>query len=779
MKQKDVQNIISYSDALKNGVTIGRAWQDNMTNCSVAAKQYVLNAKEIGKSTEEMVDGLKEVPKVSSVGEIALKGLSIAGNMLAFMAISKGVQLAVTAFDNYIHRAEKANEATEEAISTYEDISSEVESLKSKLSDLDRQTNELDPITDAEDIENLKAETAELEKQLAIMEEKQRIAGSEADKEAQKSLGMTQASRYKTVTTYDGFAGVEMQETAYVTKDEELLNAIAAYDEYKNKVDAASQALADMSESDKYTKKEWDAQNEIVSEYSKKMKDARSHANKLAQTINEQKTALNGDTEASKNLIASTDNAIDKYNEWLGEINGTTDALAEQAKAASDVGTSKEPKWNFSATIEKLDTVKEKLDILDKTYAKLYDSGASIRFEDYSSITEAFKDVEGLNIDSYVKQLQDAGQDAGQVRSVIGSLIDEYLGLSGVLDNVHEGNQKLITSFLEEKGIANANEIVTAELAAQQLHLKLNMDESTDSICRQVSNLLEQEHASGLACSALYNLVAEETVFSATDLGVSGKIMQLSELAQAFGITADSIHSAQAYIDAARFAGRYGGKASADAVLQDMDSYYQDKIAEKFGSIDAIYNGNPNTPKASGPSGKSQKEAEKDILSDLNSEMDKYQSKLKAVRDARETYNRHGRISLDQAQDILDADFKLLAAYGDEEAALESLGKAKLNEMQIQLARNAIHTINSITTEAAAVQYLAGANENLADATLDATEQALKQAVAFAKTRGDMQGAAAETILQGYQNGAQMLAQVDFSFDPSKAEKTAKNGRKY
>ncbi len=126
-----------------------------------------------------------------------------------------------------------------------------------------------------------------------------------------------------------------------------------------------------------------------------------------------------------------------------------------------------------------------------------------------------------------------------------------------------------------------------------------------------------------------------------------------------------------------------------------------------------------------------------------------------------------------------NADFKLLAAYGDEEAALESLGKAKLNEMQIQLARNAIHTINSITTEAAAVQYLAGANENLADATLDATEQALKQAVAFAKTRGDMQGAAAETILQGYQNGAQMLAQVDFSFDPSKAEKTAKNGRKY
>lgn len=153
--------------------------------------------------------------------------------------------------------------------------------------------------------------------------------------------------------------------------------------------------------------------------------------------------------------------------------------------------------------------------------------------------------------------------------------------------------------------------------------------------------------------------------------------------------------------------------------------------------------------------------------------MDEYQSKLKAIKEARETYNEHGKISIDQAQEILDADFKLLAAYGDEEAALEDLGRAKLNEMQIQLARNAIDTINSITTEAEATQYLAGANANLAGTSLAATEAMLQQAVAAAKLRGEMQGTAAETILQGYQNGAMMLGQVDFSFDSTEVEKTA------
>lgn len=80
LTQKDVQAIISYSNALKNGASVGQAWSTNMTNCSVAAKQYVVDAKKAGKSTDEMVSGLSKIPKVTNLASVGLKGLATGGD---------------------------------------------------------------------------------------------------------------------------------------------------------------------------------------------------------------------------------------------------------------------------------------------------------------------------------------------------------------------------------------------------------------------------------------------------------------------------------------------------------------------------------------------------------------------------------------------------------------------------------------------------------------------------------------------------------------------------
>ena len=383
------------------------------------------------------------------------------------------------------------------------------------------------------------------------------------------------------------------------------------------------------------------------------------------------------------------------------------------------------------------------------------------------ALNETFGTLDGYQ--EFVTTLGSSSATADQAKASIAKLMDSYLQQNLRLDSCTKAQQKYVTSQLQAIGIINSEELVTKELAFQEAESALRKYDLANASTEAMQSMLLEAQGASLTKGEIYSLAAAEIAYGNNGLDFSGKIEQLKVLAKAYGSTALEAMAATA---ADRVANNHG---TYESVMDDLMAEWnkvKDSSEIKWEPVNISSGASPK-PAAQ------ESEKEKDILSDLNSEMDKYQSKLKAVRDARETYNRHGRISLDQAQDILDADFKLLAAYGDEEAALESLGKAKLNEMQIQLARNAIHTINSITTEAAAVQYLAGANENLADATLDATEQALKQAVAFAKTRGDMQGAAAETILQGYQNGAQMLAQVDFSFDPSKAEKTAKNGRKY
>jgi hypothetical protein len=85
LNQKDIQAIINYANALKDGANLGKAWKDSISNCSVAAKQYVLDAKKAGKSTDELVDGLKNVPKTAKAATVATKALSVALNMVAFL----------------------------------------------------------------------------------------------------------------------------------------------------------------------------------------------------------------------------------------------------------------------------------------------------------------------------------------------------------------------------------------------------------------------------------------------------------------------------------------------------------------------------------------------------------------------------------------------------------------------------------------------------------------------------------------------------------------------
>ena len=354
-----VEGVSSQSAWYRTMLSSSRSAQalfDNENNLIRTNNGLILSEEALTRATNTMTIGAK-------AGKVALQALATAGNMLIGWAIIKGIELAVTALDNWIHRVEKAEEATREAIDTFKSISSEVESLDSKIKELNDQINKLDPITDAEDIENLKLETEELNTQLAILKEKQRIAESDADKAAQESLKMTQASRYQLEERESAYGGVEVG-AAYVTKDEELLNAIEAYEKYKLKVEEANKALAEMAETGKYSQKEWREQEQIVSSYSNKMEEARSYANELRLEIDEQAQGLNGNTEASQKLLDTIDNATSQYDEWLNAINGTTDALNEQTDVAQGVAIETAISFSIGDHEEAIDNIQSTISIL-------------------------------------------------------------------------------------------------------------------------------------------------------------------------------------------------------------------------------------------------------------------------------------------------------------------------------------------------------------------------------------------------------------------------------
>ncbi len=372
-------------------------------------------------SVEGLSAHLKATGKSFNFAAVKATLLNTALNAGIFLVASLAIQGIAKALDNYIHRVEKANEATQEAIDTFKSITSEVESLEDKFAELNEQRKSLDPITDAEDIENLKLETEELNTQLAILKEKQRIAESDADKAAQRSLGMTETSRYQIEERESAYGGVEVG-AAYVTKDEELLNAIRAYEEYKTKVDEANKVLTEMSESQEYTQKEWNEQEQIVATYSARMEEARSHANELRLEIDEQVQGLNGNTEASKKLLDTVNNATAQYDEWLDAVNGTTVALQEQSEAEGEVSEiakdiTFDQAWADSFTSEN-DAVKE----LGNNLLELAEQGRlTIETFNNADSTGYFKNL-GISADEAISKINKLVDESKQLSSMSGQI---------------------------------------------------------------------------------------------------------------------------------------------------------------------------------------------------------------------------------------------------------------------------------------------------------------------------------------------------------------------
>ncbi len=414
----------------------------------------------------------------------ALKGLWATMIANPIIMLTTLTSAAVMAYQTYKQHVVEAAEATKEAIETFESISSEVEALEGKLSDLNEQINQLDPITDAEDIENLQLETEELEKQLAILKEKQRIAESDADKAAQKSLGMTEASRYKTEERESAYGGVESG-AAYVTKDEELQNAIEAYEKYKAKVDEANDALANMAKTGDYTKEEWKEQEQIVSTYSEKMEDARAHANELAVSLDEQKQGLNGSTDASQTLLTKIEGVITQYDQWLKKINGTTEALEEQAEAEEEVSeTAKsisfEQAWADSFTSESEAVKKLGDDLLG-----LAEKGRLSK--------RAFEEVDS-NAGGYFKNL---GISADEAVDRINKLVDEAKQLSSMSSQISSMAEALGTK--KENGFVDADTLAGFDVEVRGLDSwdrfqeVLGSTTSSYKECQEAANALATE----------------------------------------------------------------------------------------------------------------------------------------------------------------------------------------------------------------------------------------------------------------------------------------------
>lgn len=274
--------------------------------------------------------------------------------------------------------------------------------------------------------------------------------------------------------------------------------------------------------------------------------------------------------------------------------------IEETKNAASEETT-----ISFSDTMTQLDDIKSKLSAVDQVYAKLFDEDASINFDDYSSLYDTFKDIEGLDIGSYIEQLQEAGQDQEKVQSTINSLVGTYLQLSGVLDTVNDSNKDLIVSMLQEQGIANADAIVTETLAAKKAYAAITSKDLADATAEDIVQMLRENVVTEETKNQIVSYYLEKEYASGVTLDTSNDVEQLMTLISALGGATSALsiyyHMLNGGLNVSEFGGNGGMSGKDGQYAKQMAQVQAEKEIEKI-KQDTLSSINSSTPNFSGGS---------------------------------------------------------------------------------------------------------------------------------------------------------------------------------
>lgn len=137
-------------------------------------------------------------------------------------------------------------------------------------------------------------------------------------------------------------------------------------------------------------------------------------------------------------------------------------------------------------------------------------------------------------------------------------------------------------------------------------------------------------------------------------------------------------------------------------------------------------------------------------VGEINEKIDEAQSAFSTLNDAILEYNAQGAYSIDTLQALSNLDDRYLDFLIDENGqlrlntqAVRDLQEARVNELRIKIVRESISSIQSLTDERAATDWLANQTAALATTQLDAARSTLALEAALALSRGGEDMAAA------------------------------------
>lgn len=577
--QQDIANINEYNRLVGvEGVSSQTAWNrtmltssstaqglfDNQENLVRSGHGLVLSQEAISNATQKMTVKMK-------LAEVGMKALSIAGNMLLFMGISMAISGVIKGIDYLIHREEKLQEALDESISALESTTSEIENLEEQVKTCAERIAELQKLKDAgtisladeEELNNLKEENKELERQIALLQDKQIREGKQVLKDAKKQEDDKVQSRYK--------LGHK------VTPAQELHGAVQGFIYAQN---TDNDALAD--------------------EHGARVEDMYEKIQPTLEAYRALEEAGYDLSDAEEEHYAQLKKAEDEYLLYTHLLNGTKEsfvALSEEMQKQVLIrdlfykkGMTQEQATAVVENIKPEDYVKmwesdfeftppdpndyDSAEEYGKAYADAWIKGAQEGVEENANkMTVSLSDLEGASdkiktLGSAFKELSDEGyittKTLGEIKTATGLADDEWKSYETTLLNAKRGSSEFnqamseltyktlensigtdklanasesyIASVLRENGVTNANAVAhdVATKAKAEQHVQNQKVASSTEI--DTKKLMENAIAAGIDEAAYRSLLAQEILFNNNNLDSKQKCEEILNIASAAGV---------------------------------------------------------------------------------------------------------------------------------------------------------------------------------------------------------------------------------------------------
>lgn len=258
-------------------------------------------------------------------------------------------------------------------------------------------------------------------------------------------------------------------------------------------------------------------------------------------------------TEEEAKLANSKDfeNALEEQKKKLNGASLSADDYAAALQAVKDKQNENSEDTPISSTdiLAQVQALSDGLDQLDKIYADVYNKedfdwssilnndGFKEAFGNMTNVTEEYKNA----YDDFIKTISNNPSDLSACQSAFDNLATAYIYNSDALKNVTEDTKASTIAMLEQMGIANAEEVVTAQIANNLLEARaatLDFASATDA---DINSLVAYANQLGLTAADVAQLCLKQIDVSNNPIKTQASLANLQSLISMAGVTGDKL----------------------------------------------------------------------------------------------------------------------------------------------------------------------------------------------------------------------------------------------